>query len=466
MKNKRIYYGVLITVLSLFIISLIFNDNLWGDEAFTMLTLKGNFKDIINTTARDVHPPLYYLIAKIFVLIFGYSVPAVKIASVIPIILTMILGATLLDKYFGEKSPLIPTLFILLMAFAPNFLHMSYELRMYSWGLFFVSFSALAAYGIYLEGFTLKNSSLFIIVSLCAAYTHYFSLVSVGIIYLMLFVALLFKSIKYLKECIIISIITIVGYLPWFFIFLKQLNSVSSNYWIPDIKFGTIIGYIKYPFNNELININFIICIMAIISLIINIYTDKKNRKESIFALMCISLFFLTVGLGVVLSLIIRPIFVIRYAFPTTALLWLGILIGLKQLLHNKIHCILLASIIFLNGFYSYDFNYNKEYNKGVDQVKSYINKNAKESNVFITNNTHFNWTILKYYFPNNKVYLSKEFDFTNMKKDQTIYHFSNSSAIGIDKNILSKNNIEYKLELSSNIDNNKAYIFKLTKTK
>ena len=52
-------------------ISLLFNHNIWTDEAFTLQLIKGNVRDIIEGTARDVHPPLYYLYAKLFRVFLG-----------------------------------------------------------------------------------------------------------------------------------------------------------------------------------------------------------------------------------------------------------------------------------------------------------------------------------------------------------------------------------------------------------
>lgn len=53
-------------------ISLIFNKNILTDEAYTMeLVRENSFWGIIQNTALDVHPPLYYLIVKCFVMMFG-----------------------------------------------------------------------------------------------------------------------------------------------------------------------------------------------------------------------------------------------------------------------------------------------------------------------------------------------------------------------------------------------------------
>ena len=48
--------------------------SIWHDEGFTaMLVKKFSYLEIIARTARDVHPPLYYLLLKPWTSLFGYS---------------------------------------------------------------------------------------------------------------------------------------------------------------------------------------------------------------------------------------------------------------------------------------------------------------------------------------------------------------------------------------------------------
>ena len=49
---------------------LCFNHNVWADEAYTLAMIKNDYAGIIGKTAVDVHPPLYYFIAKTAALLF------------------------------------------------------------------------------------------------------------------------------------------------------------------------------------------------------------------------------------------------------------------------------------------------------------------------------------------------------------------------------------------------------------
>ena len=77
--NHTVY--IIFAVLSLFSLTLIFNDNIWFDEAYTLSLIQHNYSDIINILKSDMHPPLYFLSLKTFCSIFGYSITTTKIFS-------------------------------------------------------------------------------------------------------------------------------------------------------------------------------------------------------------------------------------------------------------------------------------------------------------------------------------------------------------------------------------------------
>ena len=61
-RKKMIMPVMLILLFTAMYISLIFNRNIWTDEAYTIeLVRENSFPGIIRNTAVDVHPPLYYL---------------------------------------------------------------------------------------------------------------------------------------------------------------------------------------------------------------------------------------------------------------------------------------------------------------------------------------------------------------------------------------------------------------------
>lgn len=192
-------------------IALIFNNNIWLDEAFTISAVRQNWGDMWKILINDVHPPLYYIILKLVTSVAGSSLIVSKLVSILPLMLnsTIIAYLTLKDKE-NKKTKLtgiILTIYIIATNLTANFLLMSVEIRMYTWAILFTTLSGVYAYKTYIDNSN-KNIAVFILVSLCAALTHYFALVVEIIIYLYLYlylyIALLFKNKNNIKQVIII----------------------------------------------------------------------------------------------------------------------------------------------------------------------------------------------------------------------------------------------------------------------
>ena len=105
LKNQRgkLPYIVFV-ILSSFSVSLVFNNNLWFDEAYTLSLIQHIYSKIIEILKTDMHPPLYFLSLKCFCEIFGYSIPITKVFSVLGYIATLSLGLTVIKKHFGKDT--------------------------------------------------------------------------------------------------------------------------------------------------------------------------------------------------------------------------------------------------------------------------------------------------------------------------------------------------------------------------
>lgn len=138
--------GILCSIL---LISVCFNNNIWWDEAYTYdMAVNYGWKEIITRTARDVHPPLYYFLVKLAVILFGNKLFVLKMVSVSACIAIMTLGMTKIYKRFGYKTS---CLLLFLSCFAPQMAVYGVQLRMYSWASFFVLASAVYGYEAFFE---------------------------------------------------------------------------------------------------------------------------------------------------------------------------------------------------------------------------------------------------------------------------------------------------------------------------
>ena len=322
-KSLGLLFASLSVLMFLLIITVAFlKPGISLDDYYTLGIVRLPLMEMISATAENVHPPLYYIILKIFCKIFNPAdnlglVLVGKAVSLLPVALLLVLSFTKIKKEFGILAAGIFS-FLLVSSFSV----MTYAtvIRMYSWGLFFITLQLVYLYDIIHRNDTKLAWVIFTIASICAIYTHYFAAIASIIIYLVLFAYLLHKNKKELKKWIVSAIVSFVSYLPWIGILLSQVSTVVDYYWIKPITFVEVISYINFIFSPSESLIGYVLGILLIVLFIIIIYVSLKNKKSADdyvdFSLIAMSIIFLTMITGIVLSFIIRPIFISRYILP------------------------------------------------------------------------------------------------------------------------------------------------------
>ena len=106
-----------IYLLALFVVllnvSLMFDNVLWGDEAFSANTAQKSMAGIMQVLYYwDSHPPLYYYWLKLFGELFGYTVPVYHLASLVPFGAGLVMAVTFFRKRFGN----IPAAFFVMIS--------------------------------------------------------------------------------------------------------------------------------------------------------------------------------------------------------------------------------------------------------------------------------------------------------------------------------------------------------------
>lgn len=145
------------------------------DEIFSIALVQYSYSDIWQITATDVHPPLYYLILKAFVSIFGEKLVVYRLFSALGVVASLILGVFFVRKYWGDRVSL---LFIIILIILPTTQYLATEVRMYSWAMFFVLMAIVSAYRVLLGPSIMSYGGL-LVASICSAYTHYFALLGI-----------------------------------------------------------------------------------------------------------------------------------------------------------------------------------------------------------------------------------------------------------------------------------------------
>jgi hypothetical protein len=114
--------------LSLFVIALQFSEPLGSDEVWTLNAVQQGFAGILDTLRADVHPPLYFLLLKLWCSLLGYSDWALQGFSALCFAASQIV----LYRFFAHRGMASQGIFASLFLLNPLGLLVCHFARMYS----------------------------------------------------------------------------------------------------------------------------------------------------------------------------------------------------------------------------------------------------------------------------------------------------------------------------------------------
>lgn len=318
-RHYRIIYALFVFGSLFLYLPLTFGHSFWYDEAYTLELVKHRFSEIWEITAADVHPPLYYILLKIFLIPFGDSMFMAEVFSMIPFVLIIAIGGFQLKKLFDAETAV---LFMFLFFLFPYTMSYAVEIRMYSLAALFVFLTAIYAFRCQSrEERKWQDWGKCAFFGACAAYTHYFALVSVGIIYGLLLFAVVAKSKRSLKNWIFMVALTAVLYLPWLNCFWEQLvYKATHEYWISPVTVKTVLSYAYEIFGSKGV-FAFVLFSGSCYAAALVYILWKKNREDILIALCALAVPCCTIFIGVAASVIVRPVFIARYCISSIPLL-------------------------------------------------------------------------------------------------------------------------------------------------
>lgn len=204
---------------------------LWFDEIFSVHAATMDFQNLVWFIAQDlIHPPLFYVLLKIWITIGGESLFWLRFFSVFFSIISIIPLVFLCRELKMNYSTISLALFFL----ATNGCLIKYaqEVRMYSPFLFF----ALCSMWLFTRFLHLgKNIWILTIINVLLVYTHYFGwLVVLGEITAII----VLQRIK-IRQMLIMFGVLLAGFAPWIFAVWKA-SEINAN-------LGQNIGWIAKP---------------------------------------------------------------------------------------------------------------------------------------------------------------------------------------------------------------------------
>lgn len=306
--------------------------SIWHDEGYTVWLINNNFGDIIARTARDVHPPGYYLISKPWVTIFGSSVFSIRFFSLLFSVGIIFFLYKIVREIWSKEAAFWASLFV---SFSPFMIRFGQEARMYGVVAFFTT---LATY--YFVKYIKEKKAvylwLYVPAMIVAMYTQYYSffvLVSHWVIlsiYTEGFWGLKWKK-GWKKPGVldpwwwVSTVSLILLYLPWFPVAYKQVTRVSDSYWIKPEWItaltipNNIFQFIGYAHLDKVNSLAFVgpVLFWLIVALFVapGIYLLKLKKKAALGILVY---GYLPMILVFVLSKLRTPVYQDRY-FPFSA---------------------------------------------------------------------------------------------------------------------------------------------------
>lgn len=242
---------LLSAILFCFILLSMNNNGFWHDEMFTYALIQGHsiypfpgsvwdnlpqttssfhlmtvleednfFKNFPTTILHEGHPPLYYLLVKLWTSLFGNTLYNLRLFSAFCSALAIITVSTTIKQLPSTASHY---LWVLAVITNPFFFYFASEARMYSLGLLFAAISFKASEEINNDILT-RNTLFYSISSIALIYTHYFG------VFLLSTLAL--KS--YIRtgklKLALFHLLPILTFLPWLLSVQKQL-SMHKIHW-------------------------------------------------------------------------------------------------------------------------------------------------------------------------------------------------------------------------------------------
>jgi mannosyltransferase len=202
--------------------------SLWLDELFSVAVARRDWAAIIESTAQDTMPPLYYLLLHI-PLQFDTSEIAARSLSALFSILTIPLFYLLTRRLFDSVQ--IANIATAILAVNPFHIAYAQEARMYAW----LAFCQLAGIYFFYRAWVddrWRDWALFVIAEMLAFYSH--SLAVLGLVALDLFALWRWREFKIRWRRLLFAHLGIgVLFAPWLWVLMQQANRVLQGFWNP-----------------------------------------------------------------------------------------------------------------------------------------------------------------------------------------------------------------------------------------
>ncbi|HJY98275.1 MAG TPA: glycosyltransferase family 39 protein [Patescibacteria group bacterium] len=199
----------------------VFNQSLWGDEAFSAILSTNSLPEIVRIIIKDTSPPLWNIFEWAIFNTLGTDEIYIRLLSFIFFAGAVFFTYKIGELLFEKKTGLIAAVLTFLN---PFFFTYAFEGRMYS----ILALGVTASMYYFLK----KNWALFVFWTLWALYSHHFAIFAVFVTFFWFVAEFIWGNKKnallMLKSFFVIGI----GYLPWVYPLYLQATRVGGGFWL------------------------------------------------------------------------------------------------------------------------------------------------------------------------------------------------------------------------------------------
>lgn len=331
--------------------------SVWFDEAYSISLVTHSYGELVHLTSIDVHPPLYYLLLKLWTELFGLSEVALRSFSAVCGGLAIGVGLVLVRRLFGNRAMVLATPLALL---TPLLVRYSFELRMYvlgslitlastyvlvrtvqatkyrlQWWIAYAALVALGMYTLYYMAFVFIAQAVWLI------YMHFAAKKSSS-------ESELSKPL-YKQPWVAAYLGAIVLYLPWIPSFFDQFKNPALSGIAQRVSWEQVTDIFSFLFiykpRWDLTSWDYVlfwIIIVAVVGLVATaIVKAGKWRPYVILLACCFAVPILVIALGSLPPM--RPLFVVRYITHFALLFPLLVGVSLAIVFRDKIRYAVLS---------------------------------------------------------------------------------------------------------------------------
>lgn len=368
----------IIAALTVFTIIRCMDNTVFGDDAYSIMIARDSLVNTLRATAADVHPPLYYIYFKSMCRLFGNTGFIYHLSGALPFLALLYWSSYTFYKKYGFCFTII---FVLGISFLPQAFNMIIRVRMYTLALLFVTMCFYYALRI-LECEDNKSWFIFTVCGIGAAYTHYYAFAVVCFIYLTLLIWTIYAQREELKKIFLCIVISIISYIPWMSYFFTTLERTGSDFWITQIP--TWRETLSYLFGGSWYGILLFFTMVMLLLLFAKSGSMEKyaiTGKERYMIFSAVAIIFFYIEILRLLSYFIQPIFLIRYLYIVIGLLWFTFAYLVTKIRVTGKHLTLAPVVVMLLLFYvvpcvaefSEDVRINEESNATIEDIASVL---------------------------------------------------------------------------------------------